>query len=115
MDDEMQIREELFSKMQENYNTFIEELKKYSPDKILDKAYEKVMKENILDEFTPEFKHYDIEKVKVLNNYKDPLDKLYKKWFHKDGGVHNLFEDSLYDILQDIMREQKQKNMSQER
>lgn len=115
MNDGIKIREELFSKMQENYNTFIEELKKTSPDEILDSAYEKVMKENILKEFTPDFKHYEIEKVEALNNYQNPLDKLYKKWFHKDGGVHSLFEDSLYDILQDIMREQKQKNMTQER
>ena len=73
------------------------------------------MKENILNEFTPEFKHYDIEKIKALNTYENPLDKLYKEWFKSDIGIHTLFEDSIYDTLSDIVKEQKEKKKSRER
>lgn len=113
MDNEMKIRKELFAKMSNDYNTYIENLKNSSIDNILDNAYEKVMKENILSEFTPEFEHYNMEQIKALNSCKEPLNKLYKKWFKEDNGVHNLLEDSIFDTLQNIVKEQK--NRVQER
>lgn len=115
MSNEMKIRNNLYSKMQQDYNTFIENLKQQTPDKILDTAYEKVMKDNILEEFTPDFKHYNMEQIKALNTCKNPLNKLYKECFKADNGVHNLLEDSIYDTLQDIVKEQKQKNKERER
>lgn len=115
MSNSMSIREELYKKMSNDYKNYIDNLKNSSIDKILDSAYEKVMKENILEEFTPEFKHYDIEKIKALNNYENPLNKLYREWFKRDIGIHTLFEDSIYDTLTDLVKEQKQKNKSRER
>lgn len=115
MSNGMSIREELYKKMSNDYKNYIDNLKSSSIDKILDSAYEKVMKENILEEFTPEFKHYDIEKIKALNNYENPLNKLYREWFKRDIGIHTLFEDSIYDTLTDLVKEQKQKNKSRER
>lgn len=115
MSNGMSIREELYKKMSNDYKNYIDNLKNSSIDKILDSAYEKVMKENILEEFTPEFKHYDIEKIKALNNYENPLNKLYREWFKRDIGIHTLFEDSIYDTLTDLVKEQKQKNKSRER
>lgn len=115
MNSEMKIREDLYNKMQQDYNTFIENVKQKTPDKILDMAYEKVMKENILEEFTPDFKHYNMKQIKALNTCKNPLNKLYNEWFKGDNGVHNLLEDSIYDTLQDIVKEHKQKNKVQER
>ena len=58
---------------------------------------------------------YDIEKIKALNTYENPLDKLYKEWFKSDIGIHTLFEDSIYDTLSDIVKEQKEKKKSRER
>ena len=115
MGSDMKIREELYIKMSNDYNSYIENLKKSSIDNILNSAYEKTMKENILNEFTPEFKHYDIEKIKALNTYENPLDKLYKERFKSDIGIHTLFEDSIYDTLSDIVKEQKEKKKSRER
>ena len=115
MSNDMKIREELYNKMSNDFNNYIDNLKNSSIDNILDNAYEKTMRENILEEFTPEFKHYDIEKVKALNTYENPLDKLYKEWFKSDVGIHTLFEDSIYDTLTDIVKEQKEKKKSRER
>lgn len=109
MNNEMKIRKELFIKMSNDYNIYIENLKNSSIDNILENAYEKVMKENILAEFTPKFEHYNIEQIKALNSFKEPLNKLYKKWFKEDNGVHNLLEDSIFDTLQDMLKEQKNK------
>lgn len=115
MSNDMKIREELYNKMSNDFNNYIDNLKNSSIENILDNAYEKTMRENILEEFTPEFKHYDIEKVKALNTYENPLDKLYKEWFKSDIGIHTLFEDSIYDTLTDIVKEQKEKKKSRER
>ena len=115
MSNDIKIREELYNKMSNDFNNYIDNLKNSSIENILDNAYEKTMRENILEEFTPEFKHYDIEKVKALNTYENPLDKLYKEWFKSDIGIHTLFEDSIYDTLTDIVKEQKEKKKSRER
>lgn len=105
MSNGMSIREELYKKMSNDYKNYIDNLKNSSIDKILDSAYEKVMKENILEEFTPEFKHYDIEKIKALNNYENPLNKLYREWFKRDIGIHTLLE--IVVIVLDQVREKK--------
>ena len=47
----MNIREELYSKMEKEYDLFIENLKQLSPEKIIDSAYEKVMKEELVSMF----------------------------------------------------------------
>lgn len=115
MQNDMEIRQELYSKMEKEYNSFIEKLKTLSPEEIIKSAYEKVIKEEILGEFYPEYEHYDIGKIRALNKTKEPLDELYQGWMDCDLGIHQVLEDSIYDTLEEVEREQKQKHKSQER
>ena len=62
----MNIREELYSKMEKEYDLFIENLKQLSPEKIIDSAYEKVMKEELVSMFYPEYEKYDIRDRKSV-------------------------------------------------
>lgn len=111
----MTIRENLYSKMLQEYNNFITDLKKQPPEKIIEGAYQKVIKEEMLNDFYPEFRHYDIEQIKALNKTKKPLEELYQGWMDCDAGIHQALEDNIYDTLDDIVKEQKQKNKAQER
>lgn len=115
MEDEMKMREELYSKLGKEYNSFIENLKKIPPEKIIDKAYEKVMKEELYAIFYPEGRKYDIDQIKVLNKVKEPLQVLYDGWMDCDFGINQVLEDRTFDLLEELMQEQKQKNKSMER
>ena len=44
MDYEMKLKQELYDKLEKEYNDFIEDLKTKTPDEIINKSYEKVMK-----------------------------------------------------------------------
>lgn len=111
----MKIRENLFNKMQQEYDDFINNLKQQTPQKIIEGAYQKVIKEEILGDFYPEYKHYDIDKIKALGKTKAPLEELYQGWMKCDAGIHQALEDNIYDTLDDIEKEQKQKKNSRER
>lgn len=115
MNNEMKIREEVYSKMEQEYNNFIEKVKLKTPDEIIQCSYEKVMKEEILGDFEPEFRHYDIEKIRALSKCKDPLEELYQGWMDCDAGIHQILEDSTYDTLDRLVDEQKQKQKPRER
>ncbi len=113
--EEMKIRENLYNKMQQEYNDFIDNLKQQPPEKIIEGAYQKVIKEEILGDFYPEYKHYDIDKIKALGKTKEPLEELYQGWMNCDAGIHQVLEDSIYDTLDEIEKVQKQKQKAQER
>ena len=57
MNNEMKIREEVYNKMEQEYNNFIEKVKLKTPEEIIQSSYEKVCKEEILGDFYPEYEH----------------------------------------------------------
>lgn len=115
MNNEMKIREEVYNKMEQEYNNFIEKVKLKTLEEIIQSSYEKVCKEEILGDFYPEYEHYDIQKIKALNKCEEPLDEIYQEWLKDDGGLHQAMEDSIYDTLATLEKEQKEKNKSRER
>lgn len=115
MNNEMKIREEVYNKMEKEYNGFIENIKTKTPEEIIESSYEKVMKYEILCDFEPEFRHYDIERIKSLNKSNDPLEEIYQGWMDWDGGLHNAIEDSIENTLDKLVKEQKEKKKTRER
>lgn len=111
MENEIKIREELYSKLEKEYNSFIDNLKKCSAEKIIDKAYEMVMKEELCIMFYPQNNQYNINQIKALNKTKNPLQKLYNAWMNSDCGIHQVLEDSTFDLLEKLIKEQKNKSM----
>ena len=111
MNNELKTRTELYNKIQNEYNNFIENLKQQTPTVILDKAYEKVMKEETVYMFYPESEKFTIEQIKALNKTRAPLDELYQGWMRSDVNLNELYEDNVYDTLDNIVEEQrKEKN-----
>lgn len=116
MDLEMKIKQELYDKLQEEYDNFIENLKTMTPEQIIDNSYEKVMKEELKDMFFPSMCNYDLAQIKALKKAEAPLDELYQGWMDFDGGIHESLEYSVEDTLDFLQKEQKKnKNKSMER
>ena len=107
---ELEIREELYNKIEKEFESYKEKLKQLPPDKVLDNAYQYVMKEELHSMFYPEYEKYDIEQVKALNKTEFPLQELYDGWMDTDVGINSILEDSVYDTLEEIKDIQIQKN-----
>ena len=112
----MNLKEELYDKLEKEYNEFTEDLKTKAPEEIISKSYEKVMKEELKEMFYPEINNYDLSELKILNKTKNPLEELYQGWMEYDGGVHEPLECSVEETLE-FLKEQheKSKNKSRER
>lgn len=111
----MNIREELYRKMENEYDSFIENLKQLSTEQIIDSSYERVVKEEIVLMFYPEYEKYDINYIKILNKSKRPLEELYQGWMEFDGGIDGPLEHSIYSTMETLKRELNEKNISMER
>ena len=115
MSDE-KLREELYQKLEQEYNHFIEELKTLPAEKIIDKSYEKVTKEEFKETFYPDSKKFDIEDIKRLSKESDVLATLYDRWLDADGGYHEMLEYCAYDFLEELEeKEEKEKPKKKER
>lgn len=112
---EEKIREELYEKLQKEYDDFIEEVKKLPPEKIIDKSYEKVMKEELVSMFYPENEQYDISDIKALNKSEYPLDELYQGWMDEDSGLNQALESSVETTIDSLKEEQRNKKKDKER
>ena len=112
---EEKLREELYEKISLEYDSFIEKIKQLSPEKIIDKSYEKVMKEELVSMFYPENEQYDISDIKALNKSEYPLEELYQGWMDEDSGIHQALESSVETTIDFLKKEQKNKNKDIER
>lgn len=115
MDKELKIRTGLYNKIQNEYNNFIENLKQQTPIVILDKAYEKVMKEETVYMFYPDLNKFTIEQIKALNKTKAPLDELYQGWMRSDVNLNELYEDNIIDTIDMLAEEQIQSKKEKQR
>ncbi len=82
----------LYEKMQQEYDAFIAGLKLMSNEQVIDSAYEKVIKSDILIEC--ENGRLDQKEAKALYLEKYPLDRIYQDWLKSDvsymGMIHQL-------------------------
>lgn len=106
MNNEMQIREHLYRKIEQEYDNFISELKEKTPSEIIDRAYEITIKEEILGYFYPDY-NYKIEEIVALNKLEKPLERLYEDWMDCDRNFYEELHGSISDTLEMVVKEQK--------
>ena len=104
----MKIRQKVYDRMEEEYKNFIDNLKQKTPKEIIDCAYEKTIKEELIGAFYPELKKYDIEQMKALGKCKYPLDELYQGWMDCDAGIFEILYANISNTLDDIIKYQKE-------
>jgi len=109
---EKEIREELYNKLDKEYDEYIDKVKD-SADDFIKNAYQVVMKDEILCLFDPILEKYDIEEIKALSKIDSPLDHLYKKWSKYDDGLINEIDENVSYTLSEIVNEQKKEEKSE--
>ncbi len=106
------LKQRVQEKITNEYNDFIEELKKERPEVIIERAYEKVCKEEMLYVF--EKNDLSVNECKSLLKCSNILDDCYSEWLKSDGNFNEMLEyaveNSIEHITEDFKREQKNKN-----
>lgn len=96
----------LYEKMQAEYDSFIDELKTKPVDEVLEKAYEKVMKEEMV--CICEIAKHDQKEAKALYLEKYPLDRMYQDWLKSDVSYMDMLRDSVDDSTKAALTERRE-------
>ena len=85
----------LCEKVSQEYDSFIEGLKRMSPDEIIEHSYEKVFKEDIL--MSLDNNDLPDDRAKALLSLESPLDEIYHEWLDADSSYMDLLLDCIFD------------------
>ena len=97
------IKDLLYEKMSNEQNDFVENLKHLSPEKIIQSAYEKVMRDDILMLFEDDF--LDDKQIKALLRLERPLSACYDEWLKNDCSYMDMLRDTVDDFSKDLVKE----------
>lgn len=96
----------LYEKVQVEYDSFIEELKTRPAEEVIEKAYEKVIKEEMVS--ICEFAEREQKEARALYLEKNPLDRMYRDWLKSDVSYVEMLEDSVDDSAKAAFREYRE-------
>lgn len=106
------LKQKVQEKLTNEYNDFISELKNERQEVIIERAYEKVCKEEMLYVF--EKKDLSTNECKSLLKCSNILSDCYDEWLKSDGNFNEMLEyavdNSIEHIVEDYKREMKEKN-----
>ena len=105
------LRELLYQKASKEQDAFIEHLKTLPPEQIIDKAYEKVMRDDILMTFEDDY--LSEKQVAELLKLDYPLSACYDEWMETDASHMEMLRDTIDDFTKELVKEneeQKQKD-----
>lgn len=106
---EEKIREELYSKLESEFDSYKKELETLTSKEIIDKSYETTIKEEMIYSFYPSYEKFDIDEIKALNKEKNSLETLYQGWLDCNYNINELLEDNMYELLGELVEEYKAK------
>lgn len=96
----------LYEKAQKEYDDLIAELKELPSEQVIERAYEKVIKENIL--CILEDSQRDQKEAKAVYLEKYPLDRAYQDWLKSDVSETAMLRDSIDDTSIDALKERRE-------
>ena len=106
------LKQKLDDKIDKEFSDFIENLKKCSPETIIDRAYEKVSKEEMT--YKIKDKDYSISDLKALLKTDGILQECYDEWLKSDGHFTDVLEYAVEEridlIIEDFERQKHKKD-----
>lgn len=106
------LQQKVQEKLVNEYNKFVNGLKREKPEVIIERAYEKVCKQEMVYCF--EKKNLSASECKAILKSPNILDECYDEWLKSDGNFNEMLEYSIDDAVEhienDYKRDIKQKN-----
>ena len=109
------LRDLLYQKASKEQDAFIEHLKTLTPEQIIDRSYEKAMRDDILMIFENDYmsEYLSDKQVKELLKLDYPLSACYEEWMDTDYSHMEMLRDTIDTFAQRLVDEneaEKQKN-----
>ena len=107
-----ELKQKFDDKIDKEYEKFIKELKQCPPQVIIERAYEKVSKEEMI--YKIKDKDYTIADLKALLKSNGILDECYDEWLKSDGNFNEVLEyavDERIDLIIEDFKERSKKQM----
>lgn len=101
-----ELKKRLDEKVDKEFNNFIAELINCRPQVILERAYEKVAKEEMV--YLIKNKEYTITEIKALLKDNCILDECYDEWLKSDGNFNELLDFAVEERITSIVDEFKE-------
>lgn len=106
------LKEKFEQKIDNEYKEFIEDLKKCTPEIIIDRAYEKVSKQEMI--YKIKDRDYSISELKALLKTDEILQECYDEWLKSDGNFTDVLEYAVEEridlIIEDFERQKHKKD-----
>lgn len=93
----------LWEKAAKEQNDYIEHLKTLPPEQIIDRSYEKVMRDDILMTFEDDY--LSDKQVAELIKLDYPLSACYDEWMDTDYSHMEMLRDTIDDYTQRLVKE----------
>jgi hypothetical protein len=106
------LREQLYEKMSAEYKGFLDEMKSKPASDVLEAAYEKVFKEDLL--ITIENSGFSDEQLSALLTLDTPLADLYWNWLDTDVSYMDMLRDSVDEYADAVISELKTEQVKAE-
>ena len=110
------LKDQLDKTIDKEFNNLIQELKRCKPEVILERAYEKVSKEEMI--YKIKDRDYSLGELKALLKTDGILDECYDEWLKSDGNFNEVLEyavDKRIELIKDDYKDSLKKNKSKNR
>lgn len=107
------LKKQLEEKVNAEFKDFVENLKKCEPETIIDRAYEKVSKEEMIYKIID--KDYDKTELKALLKTEGILQECYDEWLKSDGNFNEVLEYAVDNRIDLIVEDYKKKQAKESR
>lgn len=107
-----QLKDTLISKIEHELFDYKQNLiRNCTPEKIIEQAYETMIKDYICDIIL--YKQFDKNEVKALLKTDNILSKLYDKYLHSECNLLDVLKDNVDDSIRDITKEYEKRKMQE--
>ena len=107
MENEEILKEKLIEKVENEYKEFVEELKKKTPEEIIENAYELTSKDEIIGQLKE--MTLDEDEIKTMLQENDLLAQFYSDWLDHDSQLGENISYSMTDTIEIIMSDYNEK------
>lgn len=107
----MSLREEFYNKLSNDYEEYIKGLKTHDVDFIIEKSYETSIKDEMMCYFEPSSKMFSLDKIKLLNKSKHPLEEMYLEWINCDLNIGDELKECINEYVFFLQKNSKIKGM----
>ena len=107
------LRELLYEKATKEQEVYVEHLKRLPPEQIIDKAYEKVMRDDILMTFEDDY--LSDKQIAELIKLDYPLLACYNEWMDTDYSHMEMLRDTIDDYTKRLVEENEQQKQKEKK